>query len=64
MSMESVDIIQGHCPAGVLERVDSVDNVMNSLDIVHGHCPAGELEHDWTGQGPWTMSTESMEIVH
>ena len=63
--MDSVDIVHGHCPAGVLER-ESIDNVHS----VHGQCPLCP----WTmstqsmdGQfplRPWTMSTESMDNVH
>ena len=52
---------------------------MDSVDIVHRLCPAGVFGHcPWTLSGwsigtrvhgqyplsPWTMSTESMDIVH
>ena len=47
--MDSVDIVHGHCPAGVLEH-GSMDNVHS----VHEQCPLS----------PWTMSTESMDMVH
>ena len=46
-SMDSVDIVHGHYPAGVLEW-RSMDNV----HWVHGHCPLS----------PWTMSTQSLNF--
>ena len=59
-SMDSVDIVHGHYPIRLdsldktlwtLSRV-SMDNVQ-TVHWVHGQCPLS----------PWTMSTESMDIV-
>ena len=70
-SMDSVDIVHGHCQAEVLE-CGSVDNV----HWVHGQCARNQWTmstesmdnvHSVHGQcplRPWTMSTESMDNVH
>ena len=48
-SMNSVDIVHGHCLAGVLEW-----RSMDTVHSVHGHCPLN----------PLTMSTQSTDNVH
>ena len=60
-SMDSVDIVHGHCLAGVLERGQCPlspwtmsTQSMGNVHSVHGQCPLR----------PWTMSAESMDIVH
>ena len=54
-SMDSVDIVHGHLPAGVLEQ-RSMDNVHG----VHGYCPL--RTHGQCPLNPWTMSTQSLDF--
>ena len=52
-SMESVDKVHGHCPAGVLERKQWTIS-SESMENVHGVFPVC----------PWNFSSMSMELFH
>ena len=52
-SMESVDKVHGHCPAGVLERKHWTIS-SDTMENVHGVFPVC----------PWNFSSMSMELFH